>query len=61
MDHQHTLVVRRPSQILDGASEGLQLNLADVLFIHSIPNPNFTRLICDIEKQVSARNSSKDI
>lgn len=45
-DHHHTLVVRRPSNVFNWTTKRMELIFEYVFFVHSIPNPNFARLIC---------------
>ncbi len=43
--HHNALVVRRPSQILDGSGDGLELVLEDVLAVDRIPDAHLAGLV----------------
>lgn len=43
-DH-HTLIIRRPGDVFDWATNGLKLILKDVLLVDSVPDANLARLI----------------
>ena len=43
--HHHPLVITGPGQILDGAGDGLELVLEDVLLVDGVPDPDLAGLI----------------
>ena len=49
--HHHPLVVVGPGEVLDGAGDGLELVLEDVLLVDGVPDPDLAGLISggDIE------------